>query len=310
MADQRRTEHDGCARDVVGVVGLGAMGAAIASRLLDVGFEVWVTNRSPAKGRRLVEAGARWAETPSELAAQVPLAITMVSDDTALEEVMNSGHGILAGARPGLLCADMSTVSPEASARVAAACQGTGVQFMRVPVSGGPGLAETGELGALISGPPEARARLRGLLEALSTTAFYLGEGEQARVMKLALNMLIGATVVGLGEALVLGERWGLDWDHMLDVFSASAVASPFVKYKASLLARRDFPPAFTTLLLAKDLDLALDLAQKTDCEAAVTERTRQVVEQAIAAGLGDADAVSVVVVLEQLARARAEAKR
>ncbi len=310
MAALRKTIRDDTpTRDVVGVAGLGSMGAAIAGRLLDVGYEVWVTNRSPQKAELLLEAGARWAPTPRQLAARVPVAITMVSDDTALEAVMGGEDGILAGARPGVLCADMSTVSPDASARVAAACARAAVPFLRAPVSGGPGLAASGRLGALLSGPPDAHARFRRLLEALSNSAFYLGQGEEARVMKLALNMLIGTTVVGLGEALVLGERWGLEWGRMLEVFSASAVGSPFVKYKAPLLARRDFPPAFTTSLLAKDLDLAVDLAREVDCEAAVTQRARQVVGQAIAAGLADADSVSVVLVLEQLARARAETR-
>lgn len=120
--------------------------------------------------------------------------------------------------------------------------------------------------------------------------------------MKLALNMLIGTTAVGLAEALVLGERWGLDWQRMLDVFTASAVASPFLKYKAPLLARRDFPPAFSTRLMAKDLGLAVGLARQAGAEVGITERAREVVEEAIATGLGDADAVSVVLLLEQMA--------
>lgn len=301
MAGQERTTEER-SLEPVGVAGLGSMGAAIAQRLLDTGFEVWVTNRSPARAEPLLAAGAHWVPTPGELASRVPVMITMVSDDAALEEVMTGARGVLGGARPRLVCADMSTVSPEGSSRVAAACAKAGVGFLRAPVSGGPSLAVAGKLGTLVSGSQDLRERLRGLLDALSSSVFYLGEGEEARVMKLALNMLIGTTAVGLGEALVLGERAGLDWQGMLDVFTASAVASPYLKYKAPLLARRDFPPAFSTRLLAKDLGLAVGLAREAGSEVPITERAREVVEEAMAAGLADADAVSVVVLLEQMA--------
>lgn len=303
---RQNTRGDGAeVASSVGVVGLGSMGAAIVRRLLHTGHAVWVTNRSSARATELVAAGARWAETPCELAAHVPVVITIVSDDTALEDVITKAHGVLASARPGLHCVDMSTVSPDASARVAGACAEAGVSFLRAPVSGGPSLAVEGKLSMLISGPPDARAALDELLDSLSSNVFYLGRGEEARVMKLTLNMLIGTTVVGLGEALVLGERWGLDWDRMLDVFTESAVASPFLKYKAPLLSRRDFPGAFSNALLAKDLGLALDLARQIGSEVAVTQRARDVVEQAIEAGLSGADASSVVVLLEQMAAAR-----
>lgn len=300
---RKKGAAEGPAQKRVGVAGLGSMGAAIAQRLMDSGFDVWVTNRTPARAEPLLAAGAHWAASPGELASRVPVVITMVSDDTALEEVMTGEHGVLTGAPPQLVCADMSTVSPDASTRVARACAEAGVGYLRAPVSGGPSLAAAGQLGTLVSGPPDLRSRLQGLLDALSSSVFYLGEDEEARVMKLALNMLIGTTAVGLGEALVMGERWGLDRQSMLDVFTGSAIASPFLKYKAPLLARRDFPPAFSTKLLAKDLDLAVHLARRAGSEVGVTDRAREVVEEAIAAGLGDADAVSVVVFLEQIAR-------
>lgn len=305
MAGQKRAATQSAAPRLVGVAGLGSMGAAIAGRLLDTGFEVCVTNRTPSKAEPLVGAGANWAMTPAELASRVPVVITMVSDDAALEQVMTGVRGILAGARPGLVCADMSTVSPGVSARMGAACAGAGVAFLRAPVSGGPTLAAAGKLGALVSGPPEVRTQLKGLLDALSKSVFYLGPGEEARVMKLALNMVIGATVVGLSEALVLGEQWGLDWACMLDVITDSAVASPFVRYKAPLLAEREFPAAFSTALLAKDLRLAIDLGREARAQMPVTERVRGVVEDAIAAGLGDLDAVSVVLLFERLVGSR-----
>lgn len=290
---------------LIGVVGLGRMGAAIAGRLLDCGFSVWVTNRSQAKAAPLLASGAQWADSPSELASRVAVAITVVSDDAALAQVVTGREGLLTGAAPGFICVDMSTISPATSAQVASACDSAGVALLRAPVSGGPPLAASGQMSVLLSGPPAAREAVQEMLGAVSNTVFYLGDGEEARVMKLALNMLLGTTVVGLCEALVLGERWGLDWQSMLDIVGSSAVASPFVKYKAPLLAKRDFPPGFSTDLLAKDLGLALSLARETGSDVEVTERASQVVERAIGSGLGEVDSVSLVVFLERLAEGR-----
>src|SRR5262249_52210467 len=158
---------------------------------------------------------------------------------------------------------DMSTVSGEASAEVAAAAAAADVAYLRAPVTGSTTLAATGDLGILVSGPPESLQKFGDVFDVLGRRVFHLGPGEEARVMKLALNMLVAGTVVGLSEALVLGERAGLDWRSMLEVFTDSAVGSPLLRYKAASLSTRDFTPAFTTAMMAKDLDLALDLGHR-----------------------------------------------
>lgn len=285
----------------VGVIGLGHMGSVMARRLLAAGFEVWVNNRSSARAQPLLDSGARWSDSGESMAADVELLITMVSDDAALHAVATGEGGVLARPRPGLVYADMSSVSPGASAAVAAAATSAGVHYLRAPVSGSTTLAEQGALRILVSGPHEPLAACDDVFAALGQRVFYLGPGEEARVMKLALNTLVATTVVGLGEALVLGERAGLAWQSMLDVFSDSAVASPLVRYKAASLSSRDFEAAFTTSMMSKDLDVALYLGREAGVPMPVTALCQELLRATCGLGWRDHDFSSAVLMFERL---------
>ncbi|QGN31590.1 NAD(P)-dependent oxidoreductase [Microlunatus sp. Gsoil 973] len=286
----------------IGVLGLGNMGSIMASRLLAAGFDVWVGNRTAARAERLVGAGAHWSESGDAIADQVELLITMVADDDALLAVTTGESGILARRHPGLVYADMSTVSPDASAAVADAAERAGVRYLRAPVSGSTTVAEAGALGILASGPQDALDEFDQAFTAIGKRVFYLGQDDEARIMKLALNMLVAQTVVGLSEALVLGERAGLDWQTMLDVFSDSAVASPLVQYKASSLSKHDFEAAFTTSMMTKDLDVALAIGRRTGAVMPTTALTQELLRAACGLGWGDQDFSAAVLMFERLA--------
>jgi 3-hydroxyisobutyrate dehydrogenase-like beta-hydroxyacid dehydrogenase len=285
----------------IGFVGLGNMGLPMCRRLLAAGLPLAVFNRTPEKAAELVERGVARAETIAALAADSDVLISMIADDAALLDVALGERGVLAGARPGLLYVDMSTVSPAASARVAAACAEARVDYLRAPVTGSTALAAAGTLGILASGP---RARYDEALEIfrhLGQAFFYLGAGEEARVMKLVLNVMVGIQVAALGEALTLGEKAGLDWQQMIEVVSQSAVASPLVKYKAGPLARRDFSPAATVGVLTKDFDLALATAREVDAAAPLAALTRQLYQATVGLGWGDRDFSAVLLLLERM---------
>ena len=294
-----------CGRSVttrVGFIGLGRMGLPMSGRLLAAGLPLTVYNRSPDKARPLVERGAVLADSPADLAARSDLVISMVIDDAALEEVALGERGVLVGARPKLLYVDMSTVSPAGSARVAAACERAGVDYLRAPVTGSTALAEAGTLGILASGPRDRYEEALEIFRVLGQQFFYLGPGEEARVMKLVLNMVVGVTMASLAEALVVGEKAGLDWRQMLEVFSNSAAASPLVKYKADPLARRDFTPASTTRTLMKDFDLALTMARRLEVGAPISALVSQLWQATAACGWGESDFASVLLLLERTA--------
>ncbi|HEX2187098.1 MAG TPA: NAD(P)-dependent oxidoreductase [Chloroflexota bacterium] len=284
----------------VGFIGLGHMGQPMARRLLGAGFDLTVYNRNPAKVESLRHAGAAAVDSPAEVAARSEIVFSMIADDVALKEVALGEHGVLTGARAGLIYVDMSTVSPAASAEVADACSRAEVQFLRAPVTGSTTLAEAGALGILASGPRQAFDSAADAMRAMGSTLFYLGPGDEARHMKLALNTLIGTTMAAFAEALVLGEKAGLEWGQMLEVFAGSAAGSPLVKYKAQQLANRDLAPAFSATLMRKDYDLALAAARDLDVATPLSSLSRQLFQATIGSGWGALDFAAVLLFIEQ----------
>jgi 3-hydroxyisobutyrate dehydrogenase-like beta-hydroxyacid dehydrogenase len=271
----------------IGLIGLGNMGAAVAERLLDAGYELVLHNRTPEKAAALAERGGTVAARPSELAAAVDVVITSLADDDALESVAAE---VLGAARPGAVLVDLSTVSPEASARVAAAADRAGVEYVRAPVSGNPSVVRAGTLTFIVSGPDDAIDRVEAVLLAIGPTVHRVGDGEQARVVKLAINLLIAGLAQLMSEALVLAEGAGVSRRALLEVMGSSAVGAPFVKYKTEPLLRDDYTATFTTALMEKDLDLILDAASDEGVDLPVAKELKALLHSAVDAGYGDHD--------------------
>ncbi|HEX2987682.1 MAG TPA: NAD(P)-dependent oxidoreductase [Chloroflexota bacterium] len=286
----------------VGFVGMGNMGSRMAARLVQAGHEVAVYNRTRERAVPLAAIGARIAGSPAEACAEADIAFTNVADGTALKAVCLGSSGVLsAGPAPKILV-DMSTVGPVESAEVAAVADPLGVAYLRSPVSGSTVLAEAGKLTIFASGNKEAYDAAEPYLAAIGETRFYVGPGDNARYLKLVINMMVATQVEILSEAVVLGEKAGLDWAEMIEVISNSVVASPLVKYKAAPLRARNFAPAFALGLMIKDLDLAIAAAQKKGVELPVTERVREFYSQAAEAGLADKDFLAATLLLEKRA--------
>jgi 3-hydroxyisobutyrate dehydrogenase-like beta-hydroxyacid dehydrogenase len=288
----------------VALLGLGAMGAAIARRLAAAGdVELTVYNRSPAPLREFRERGVATASTPREAAASADVAITMLADGTAVEAVVLGEDGVL-DAPPGTLI-DMSTIDIATSLRVAERAAAAGVAYLRAPVSGNPSVVAAGNLTILVSGDASAYERARSVLELIGPTLFFLGDAEQARVMKLALNLMVAGTTELLAEALVLGEASGLERAQMLDVIGGSAVGSPFVRYKSGPLAAEDFTSTFSARLMHKDLRLVAGSADDAGVPLPVTALVQQLVQACIDAGMGELDFSVLVPRLEREAGRR-----
>ena len=271
----------------IGLIGLGNMGAAVAERLLDAGYELVLQNRTLEKAAALAERGGRVAAGPSELAAAVDVVITSLADDDAFEDVAGKA---IAAARPGTVLVDLSTVSPEASSRVAATAERAGVEYVRAPVSGNPGVVRAGNLTFIVSGPDEAIDRVLPVLLAIGPTVHRVGDAEQARVVKLAINLVIGGLAELMSEALVLGESSGVSRRALLEVMGSSAAGAPFVKYKTEPLLRDDYSATFTTALMEKDVDLILDVSAETGVELPVARELKSLLRSAADAGYGDHD--------------------
>jgi len=271
----------------VGLIGLGNMGSAFAERLLDAEFDVAVYNRTPSRAEPLAERGAAVAESASDLAAGAEVVLTSLADDAAFESVADA---VIGAARPGTTFVDASTVSPEASARVAALAESAGIEYLRAPVSGNPGVVRAGNVTFIVSGPPTAVDRAEPVLRAIGSTIHVVGDAEQARVVKLAINLVIAGLAQLMAEALVLGERSGVSRESLLETMGDSAAGAPFVKYKTEPLLRDDYSATFTTNLMEKDLDLVLDAAVAANVRLPLAEEIKELVRGTIEAGYGDDD--------------------
>jgi 3-hydroxyisobutyrate dehydrogenase-like beta-hydroxyacid dehydrogenase len=269
------------------LIGLGNMGTAFAERLLDGGYDLLVYNRTAAKAEPLALRGAAVADTAEELAERVDVVLTSLPNDEALESV---AEDIIGAIRPDGALVDMSTVSPGASARVAGVADEASVAFLRAPVSGNPTVVRAGNLSFIVSGPREALDRVEPVLKTIGPTVHYVGEGEQARIVKLALNLMIAGLAQLMSEALVLAEASDVSREDLLETMGSSAVGAPFVKYKTEPLLRDDFSATFTTALMEKDIDLILDAAEQAGVELPVAQEMKSLLRATAEAGYADND--------------------
>jgi len=271
----------------LGLIGLGNMGTAIAERLLARDCELVVHNRTPAKADPLRARGAKVADTVGELVAGVDVVLTSLADDAALESV---AAVIAASARPETVFVDLSTVSPAVSARVAARAEDAGLLYLRAPVSGNPSVVPEGNLTFIVSGPPAALERVEALLLTIGRAVHNVGEEEQARVVKLAINLVIGGLAELMAEALVLSEASGVSRAALLETMGDSAAGAPFVRYKTQPLLRDDYSATFTTRLMEKDVDLVLEEAARAGLSLPLAAEIKSLIGSAIDAGYGDDD--------------------
>jgi 3-hydroxyisobutyrate dehydrogenase-like beta-hydroxyacid dehydrogenase len=289
----------------VGVVGLGKMGSAIAHRLRAAGYELVVYNRTVARAAEFAAEGGRVAPKPAAVWEDADVCITMVADDQALLDVTVGSGGLLAGARAGTVLIDMSTVSVATSSTVAAAAAAVGAQYLRAPVSGNPSVVEAGNLTIVASGGATVFEICSALLCDIGPNLFHVGTGEEARIVKLALNVVVAGTAELLAEAIVLGETHGVDRGTLLEVMRASAVGSPFVKYKTAALVADDYASTFTTAAMEKDVRLAIDAAREHGAPLPVTELVAGLLRACAEAGMAEIDFTALLPRLEREAGLR-----
>jgi 3-hydroxyisobutyrate dehydrogenase-like beta-hydroxyacid dehydrogenase len=287
----------------VAVVGTGRMGGAMVATLRTAGFPVRVWNRTPTTAREVAErTGASMVATAREAIAGADVAITSLADDAAVIETYTGPEGVVAGVREGQMVLEMSTIAPRTVRDIGSQVKQQGATLLDAPVSGSVSTVEKGELTIMVGGDPSALERARPVLDALATKVFHVGALGAGATMKLAVNALIHAIDVGLSEALVLAERAGVDRTAAYDVFASGAAAAPFVLYKREAFEHPDeTPPAFLLELMAKDLDLILDLAREVGAPMDQAAQNRETVGRALAAGFEGHDLSAVAEYLRGL---------
>ena len=273
----------------IGWVGTGRMGHAMVRRLLLVGHDVHVWNRTRAKAEDLVEDGAVLVEGVRDLADR-DIVFTMVAADADLTAVLLGEGGLLRQDRaPGCLV-DSSTVSPETSVQVRRACEERGTAFLACPVSGNARVVAAGKLSIAASGPRDGFDLVEPLLLDIAPSVTYVGDGDQARLVKIAHNVFLGVVTQSLAEITVLAERGGVSRADFLDFLNQSVLGSVFTRYKSPAFVNLDMTATFTTRLLRKDLDLGLDLGRDLEVPLPLTGAAQALVQTAIGAGHGDSD--------------------
>jgi 3-hydroxyisobutyrate dehydrogenase-like beta-hydroxyacid dehydrogenase len=283
----------------LGWVGVGKMGLPMASHLLAAGHALTACDSAASAVQAIVARGARGADSPAAAARDAEVVFSSIPDDAALHVV---AKGVFSGARSGAVYVDTSTVSPGASAEVAAAARAKGVHYLRVCVSGNNKMAEARALTVIASGDKAVYEKCRPLLAQFGPTQYYVGEAEQARTLKLAINLMVYATIGGLAEALVLGERGGVDWEQMLDVMAASAIGSPLLKNKSADLKKRDFTATFSCLQARKDLTLINGAAAASRIPAPLAAELARMIEDCIANGSAEEDYAAMIKAVQRRA--------
>jgi len=281
----------------IGWIGTGKLGLPMAARIAASGTGVRAYVRSlerveAIRARKVVCVGF------DEMTAQ-NIVFSSLPDDAALLKVAEE---LIPALRPGSVVVETSTVSPAVSAAVGKELAEHGIAYLRAPVSGNPIAAEAGKLTAMVSGPKETFEVVRPLLASYSQAQFWLGEGEQARYAKLAVNLMLAVSAGMLGEALALARRGNVAAADLLDVIAASALGSPMVIGKVGFLKAEDYTPTFSGHQMAKDLDLILSVANATSVVTPLAAFMRTQFAALAARGEIDQDFIAVVKVAQGLA--------
>ena len=288
--------------EIVGVIGLGHMGKAVAGRLLDGGYAVTVFNRTPSKADALVERGALRAQSLRDLAGRARVIVSFLPDDRAVREVYGGPDGVIANAADGARIIEMSTVLPDTARELYRAGAARGIPVLDAPVSGSTAAVEQGKLTVLAGGEADAFQASIPIFRQIARKWFHLGPSGSGAAMKLVVNTLLGDGMQAIAEAVTLGEKLGLQRGLLFDVLEEAPVVAPAHLGKLAQARRRDYRAQFPLRLMQKDFGLILDQAAKQGISMPLTAAAQQV-SLAAADGDGDEDFSAVVRYMEQRAR-------
>ncbi|MFK4444226.1 3-hydroxyisobutyrate dehydrogenase-like beta-hydroxyacid dehydrogenase [Caballeronia udeis] len=292
-------DHAGIQEMDILLVGAGKMGLPIARNIQRRGHRLSVLDSS-AERRDLARAqGLKIAPTLESGLASAKVLITSLPHDAAFESMASE---IVACMKPEQIYVDTSTVSLAASQRVSRAFQEAQIPWLRVAVSGNPQMVEQKQSTTIASGPLEVYQRVLPLLRLLGEAQFHVGPRDEARVMKLAINLMVSGLSALLAEALALGQKAGLDWATMCEVIAASAAGAPVVRAKVAQIKHYDFAPTFTVGQMRKDVGLILDAGMDLRVPLPQTGAVAQLLLQASALGFDSEDYASVIKAVQQSA--------
>jgi len=289
----------------IGFIGLGVMGRPMALNLVKAGFPLTVHSRSPEPVGALRDAGATPVSSPAEVAASADVVITMLPDSAAVRSVVTGERGILAGARPGSLLVDMSTIHPAVAQELAAAAREHGLGALDAPVSGGDVGARQGTLSIMVGGSEEDFARAGPVFEALGSTIVHVGGPGAGQIVKACNQVVVALSIQAVSEALVLGSKAGVDPERILEVLSGGLAANRVMEVRRRNFLEHDFTPGFRVDLHHKDLGIALETAAQIDAALPAAALVQQFLQALRAQGEGSRDHSALLSVVEELSAHR-----
>jgi 3-hydroxyisobutyrate dehydrogenase len=271
----------------VGWIGMGRMGYAMAERLAKAGCDLTVWNRTRAKAEPLTEKGAKIADKLSDLAG-MDVVFSIVSTGKDLKQVYFGPDGLLSGnGKVPPILVDCSTIAVEDSAEIRKKLKEKGADFIASPISGNAKVIKAGKLSAVVSGAEPAYRKVEELIKAYSPAGVaYVGEGELARICKIAHNVMLGVVTENLMEITLLANKMGIPREAFLAFMNNSVMGSMFTRYKAPALVNLDWTTTFTPELLRKDMDLGLALGREHDVPMPVTAAAREVLQSHFGAAI------------------------
>lgn len=274
----------------IGWIGLGRMGEAMVKRLLKAGHGASVWNRTAAKAQPLTEYGATVVASKQDLSG-CDLVFTMVSTTDDLKEVLFGEGGLVAGATKPRMVVDSSSISQEGSAEIRERLEAMGVAYLCTPVSGNAKVAKAGKLLMVASGPKPLYDQAEPYLQAMARKVMWVGEGELARIWKIAHNTMFGVIIQNLCEITVLAEKAGIPRHVFLQSINDSVLGSMYTRYKTPMLANLTFNQVtFTPKLLLKDMDLGMATAKAHGVAMPSAAATRESVARLVGRGHDDID--------------------
>ena len=288
-------------RPHIGFIGMGHMGSHMVTKLMRAGYHLTVYDRTAERAQAMGKLGASVAQTPRELAASSDVIISCVSNDHALEAVMLEPDGALAGAHASSAIIDMSTVAPQTSRQLFQAARTKGVPMIDAAVSGSVPQVEQGSLVIFVGGERETYERYLPILDVLGKQSIYLGSSGKGTTMKLVVNLLLGLGRQALAEALVLGEKAGLEREQLIDVLEQTAVISPRQQADLEHTRRREYGADFALALMYKDFQLMLGEAFEVSAPLPMTAIAQQIAAAAMP-DYSEEDASAIIRFMEAFA--------
>ena len=288
-------------KERIGFIGTGIMGKPMACNLLEAGYPLTVHNRTKAKAKTILDKGADWAASPADIAKGRDVVITCVTDTPDVKEVLLGENSVIEAADRGLICVDMSTISPAVTKEIGQVLETKGVILIDAPISGGEIGARQGKLSIMMGGAKEVVEKVRPIMDVMGRTVIHCGPLGCGQMTKLANQVMVIHTIMSIAEGLAFAEKAGLDLETTLKVTSAGAAGSHSLKALGPKIIAGDFKPAFMVDLQQKDLRLVLEYAEQLKLPLPGVALAKQLLAVLQAQGRGRDGTQALIDVIRQL---------